>query len=180
MWSRNRYVSLLAIGALDVAIWDIAGKVANMPIHRLLGTCRNSVPAYASSAFLPAPQDYAEEALRYKSLGWTAYKIHPHANPAEDIKICQAVRNAVGSEMILMLDSCWAYGYEEALRVGQAIEDLGFSGTKILYRRMIYMTMLSLSRNWTYLFSPLSTRLEDYIVSPNSFCKELPICYVAT
>ena len=126
MWSRNRYVSLLTIGALDVAIWDIAGKVANMPIHRLLGTCRNSVPAYASSAFLPTPQDYAEEALRYKSLGWTAYKIHPHAKPAEDIKICQAVRNAVGSEMILMLDSCWAYGYEEALRVGRVIEDLGF------------------------------------------------------
>ncbi|MFC1860160.1 enolase C-terminal domain-like protein [Chloroflexota bacterium] len=126
MWRRSRYVPLAVIGALDVAIWDIAGKVANMPVHRLLGTCRDSIPAYASSAFLPTPQEYAEEALHYKSLGWTAYKMHPHANPTEDIEICQVVRNAVGSEMALMLDSSWAYGYEDALRVGRAIEKLGF------------------------------------------------------
>ena len=96
LWHCNRYASLRSIGALDIALWDIAGKVANMSIHRLLGTCRDSVPAYASSAFLPTSQDYAEEALHYKSIGWTAYKIHPHAKPTEDIEICKAVKKAVG------------------------------------------------------------------------------------
>jgi L-alanine-DL-glutamate epimerase-like enolase superfamily enzyme len=68
---------------MDVALWDLAGKVANLPIHRLLGSCRDRVPAYASSAYLPTPRDYAEEALYYRSQGWTAYKIHPHANPKD-------------------------------------------------------------------------------------------------
>ena len=126
LWRCNRFASLVAISALDIALWDIAGKVANLPIHRLLGTCRDSVPAYASSAYMPATQDYAEEAIYYKSQGWKAYKIHPHARPDEDIEISRVVRNAVGDDMVLMLDSCWAYGYEDAVRVGRAIEELGF------------------------------------------------------
>jgi L-alanine-DL-glutamate epimerase-like enolase superfamily enzyme len=126
LWKMNRSVSTNAIGAVDVALWDVAGKVANLPIHRLLGTCRNRVPAYASSGWLPTPEAYGEEAQHFKALGWTAYKIHPHAIPREDIKICQAVRKAVGDDMTLMLDSTWAYGYEDAVRVGRAIEELNY------------------------------------------------------
>jgi len=126
LWHCNRLASLIAIGALDVALWDVAGKVANLPVHRLLGTCRENVLAYASSAFLPTPQDYAEEAMSYKSQGWKAYKIHPHAVPHKDIEICRTVRKAVGDDMVLMLDACWAYGYEDAVRVGRAIEELGY------------------------------------------------------
>ena len=126
MWRRNRFVSLRVIGALDVALWDLVGKVANLPIHRLLGSCRDKVHAYASSTFLTTPEDYAKEALYYKSQGWAAYKIHPHANPKEDIEICRAVRRAVGDDMVLMLDSVWAYGYEDAVRVGREIEDLDY------------------------------------------------------
>ncbi|MBM4448380.1 MAG: mandelate racemase [Chloroflexi bacterium] len=126
LWRCNRFASLEAISALDIALWDIAGKVANLPIHRLLGTCRESLPAYASSAFLPTPQDYAEEAQSYKSQGWKAYKIHPHARPDEDIEISRAVRKAIKNDMVLMLDACWAYGYEDAVRVGRVIEELGY------------------------------------------------------
>ena len=75
MWKLNRSVSTNAIGAIDVALWDIAGKVAGMPIHRLLGTCRDRIPAYASSAWLETPEDYAEEAIHFRTLGWPAYKI---------------------------------------------------------------------------------------------------------
>ena len=94
MWKMNRSVSTNSIGAVDVALWDIAGKVAGLPIHRLLGTCRDRVPpAYASSAWLPTPEAYGEEACHFQSLGWPAYKIHPHGVPQDDIKICQAVRS---------------------------------------------------------------------------------------
>ena len=126
LWRVNRTIHTSVIGAIDVALWDINGKVAGQPIHRLLGTCKDSVPVYSSTAFHETPQAYAEEALRFQALGWTAHKIHPHAEPRADVEICRAVREAVGDEMILMLDSMWAYEYADALRVGRAIEDLGF------------------------------------------------------
>jgi L-alanine-DL-glutamate epimerase-like enolase superfamily enzyme len=126
MFRWQRTASLRAIGALDVALWDLAGNMMKQPIHRLLGTCRTVAPAYVSSEHLPTIQDYVDEALHYKSIGVTAFKIHPHSNAVEDIAICKAVRKAVGDDYRLMLDSMWAYGYEDALRVGIAVEDLNF------------------------------------------------------
>jgi L-alanine-DL-glutamate epimerase-like enolase superfamily enzyme len=124
--TRSRQTTWRAIGAVDVALWDLAGKLAGMPLHRLMGSFRRSVPAYASSAVLPNAEAYCEEAQSFKSRGWTAYKIHPPTEWERDIKICEAVRTAVGDDYRLMLDSTWSYNYVEALRVGQAAERLGF------------------------------------------------------
>ncbi len=126
MWHRNRRTTLRAIGAVDVALWDIAGKIADLPIHQLLGSYRRSVPAYASSAVLASPDAYAEEALAFKAAGWQAYKIHPPGVPEEDVRICETVRKAVGEGYRLMLDSTWSYRYDQALRVGFAIEELDY------------------------------------------------------
>jgi L-alanine-DL-glutamate epimerase-like enolase superfamily enzyme len=126
MWPYNRYVSVPAIGAVDVALWDLAGKVAGLPVHRLLGSCRQRVPAYASSMWLPSAQTYADEAIHYRSRRWPAYKMHVHGIPGEDIAICRAVREAVGDDMVLMIDSMHAYTYEEALKVGRALEELKY------------------------------------------------------
>ena len=57
---------LRVIGAIDVALWDLAGKAAGVPIHKLMGSYRSSVPAYASSAVFEHTEEYAEEAVRYK------------------------------------------------------------------------------------------------------------------
>lgn len=126
LWQRNRATTIRTIGAVDVALWDLAGKIAGLPVHRLLGSYRETIPAYASSAVLATAQEYAAEAARLKAEGWTAYKIHPPTTPAVDIEVCRAVRQAVGNGYTLMLDSTWAYQYPEALRVGHAIEALGF------------------------------------------------------
>lgn len=126
LWKRVRTTTVRSIGAVDVALWDIAGKAANLPIHRLLGTCRHKVPVYASSAVLATPAAYAEEAARLKAAHWHAYKIHPPQAWREDIRVCEAVRKAVGDEYTLMLDSTWSYDFTEAMRVGRAIEALGF------------------------------------------------------
>lgn len=126
MWKRVRTTTVRAVGAVDIALWDIAGKKAGLPIHSLLGSYRNSVPAYISSAVLSSPEAYAEEALHYKSLNLAAYKIHPPQSWREDIKVCEVVRKAVGDDYLLMLDSVWSYDFPEALRVGQAIEALGY------------------------------------------------------
>ena len=58
--------------------------------------------------------------------GWRAYKIHPPQPWRDDIKVCEAVRMAVGDDYLVMLDSAWSYRYERALRVGHAIEAMGF------------------------------------------------------
>jgi L-alanine-DL-glutamate epimerase-like enolase superfamily enzyme len=126
MWQRNRSTTYRAIGAMDVALWDIGGQVTGLSIAKLLGAYRDRIPAYASSAVLDDPRAYGEEAAAFKANGWTAYKIHPPTDPAVDIDICTAVRRSVGDGFTLMLDSTWAYRYPEALRVGRAIEDLEF------------------------------------------------------
>ncbi|HYC47238.1 MAG TPA: enolase C-terminal domain-like protein [Burkholderiales bacterium] len=126
MWARNRNTTLRCIGAVDVALWDIAGKAAGLPIHRLLGSFRDAIPAYASSEVLPSKEAYADEAVRIREAGFHAYKIHPPAAWQQDIEICRHVRKAVGDSYRLMLDSTWSYNYVEALRVGRAIEDFGF------------------------------------------------------
>ena len=123
---RTRGQSIRIIGAIDVALWDLAGRAAGVPIHRLIGSYRNSIPAYASSAVYETIEEYADEAVRLREQGWTAYKIHPPAIPERDIEICEAVRKAVGDDHRVMLDSTWSYDYPQALRVGQAIQEMGY------------------------------------------------------
>jgi L-alanine-DL-glutamate epimerase-like enolase superfamily enzyme len=126
MWKRVRTTTVRAIGAVDIALWDIAGQAAGLPIHQLLGSYRDRIPAYISSAVLASPEAYAEEALHYRAQKLAAYKIHPPQQWREDIRVCEAVRQSVGDDYLLMLDSVWSYDYPAALRVGQAIERLGF------------------------------------------------------
>jgi L-alanine-DL-glutamate epimerase-like enolase superfamily enzyme len=126
MWKRVRTTTVRSIGAVDIALWDIAGKAAGLPVHSLLGSYRDRVPAYISSAVLPSAQAYADEAQQYRSLNFAAYKIHPPQVPRDDIKVCEAVRQAVGDDYLLMLDAAWSYDYTAALRVGLAVQDLGY------------------------------------------------------
>ena len=126
MWKRSRITTSRSIGAVDIALYDIAAKAAGLPLYKLLGVYRTSIPAYASSAVLPSRQAYVEEALQYKENGWAAYKIHPPTQWREDIEICRAVREAVGNDYDLMLDSMWSYTYDHAIKVGRAIEELNY------------------------------------------------------
>lgn len=123
-WSRT--FTLRPLAAIDVALWDIAGKVAGLPIHQLAGNYRDRIPAYASSQKLPSAAHYVEQALAFKERGYRAYKIHPPGHADEDVAVCQAVREAVGDRYPLMLDASFAYRFDEAVRVGRAIEQLGF------------------------------------------------------
>jgi L-alanine-DL-glutamate epimerase-like enolase superfamily enzyme len=132
----GRYIDPSIQGYIDVALWDIAGKAAGMPIHRLRGSVRTRVPAYASGWFHPAVGDYVEEALAFREMGLGAYKIHPlsfaraFGQKVEsmdiDIEISRAVREAMGDSAPLFLDPVIGYGYEDAVRIGRIIQDLNF------------------------------------------------------
>src|SRR3977135_3765509 len=62
LWARARVATVRAIGAVDIALWGIAGKKAGLPIHQLIGTCRDKIAAYASSEIHATAAAYAEQA----------------------------------------------------------------------------------------------------------------------
>lgn len=126
MLESRLFVQPWVIGAVDIALWDLAGKIMGQPIHRLLGTYRDKIKAYASSEQHPNVEAYVEQALEYKENGWQGYKIHPYRVWRDDIPIARAVRDAVGDDYPLMLDSTWGYDYPSALRVGKVVEELDF------------------------------------------------------
>lgn len=113
-------------GPFDVACWDIAGKSAGLPVHRLIGQARDRILVYASSMFLDTVDEYVLEARRVRSEGFAAYKIHPPGPAAVDIEVYRAVRDEVGPEFALMADPVATHTYEEALAVGRELESLDY------------------------------------------------------
>ena len=125
--SRMRaQVSTQAVCAVDAALWDLAGKISGLPIHALIGTFRDKIPVYASSEQHETAEGYVEQALAVKAAGYHGYKLHPNQRWREDISACKAVRKAVGDDFTLMLDSRSGYDLGQAVKVGRAIEELGF------------------------------------------------------
>ena len=128
LWQMDRvtHPPSPALGVVDVALWDIVGKAANLPIYQLLGAYRDKVKAYASSAQYPNVEAYVKQALECKARGFTAYKLHVSGIPSEDLAVCRAVREAVGDDMILMHDPVGLYDREQAMMVGRELEKLNF------------------------------------------------------
>ena len=90
---------------LDVALWDLAGKILGQPCWRLLGGRSDRVRAYASSGTLRDPGRMAEAAKAYLAAGYPAMKIRFHRGHwREDIRALEAVRAAVGDRLELMVD----------------------------------------------------------------------------
>ncbi|MGI8642503.1 MAG: enolase C-terminal domain-like protein [Thermomicrobiales bacterium] len=126
------------LASIDCALWDFAGRLTGLPVHKLLGGSRDKVPAYASTMCgddipggLDTPEAYADFAVACQKLGYPAYKLHtwmsPHGPDLErDIAACAAIRERVGPEMRLMLDPHHDYTREEALYLGRALEELNF------------------------------------------------------
>lgn len=116
------------ISAIDIALWDIAGKKHNVPIYKLLGGAfRKKVQAYATGFYRISGKGeearLAKEAESHREAGLTAMKIKLGFGVEDDIRVMQAIRNAVGEDVTLMIDSNHAYGVAEAIELGLALED---------------------------------------------------------
>jgi L-alanine-DL-glutamate epimerase-like enolase superfamily enzyme len=120
------HVPIYSYAPFDNACWDIVGKVAELPVYKLLGAARERVPLYVSSMFLPTPEAYVEQALEVKAKGYKGYKLHPPGDVKIDLACYRQVREAVGDDFILMADPVIAYTYEEALKVGRELEKLDY------------------------------------------------------
>lgn len=91
---------------LEVALWDLMGKISGQPLWKLLGGRNNQVRLYASTGErLPAVRR-AETAESLKAAGFPAIKLRFHAvNPQDDLDIVQAVRQTVGPDMAILVDA---------------------------------------------------------------------------
>lgn len=129
-WRRTdrawNHVPIYSYGPFDIACWLLCAEAAGLPLYRYIGAYRDRVPVYASSLFLETPAEYAEEARRIKAAGWAGYKLHPPGRFGIDLEAHRAVREAVGPDFALMSDPVAAYSFEEALRMGRALEQLGY------------------------------------------------------
>ncbi len=125
----------LGMGPLDIALWDIAGKLYDAPIYELLGGYRTSLPAYASTYHgdenggLSSPEAFADFAVQCRDRGYPAFKIHGWGNgPIErEVATVLEVRKRVGERMDLMIDPACEYNtFGEALKVGRACDEANF------------------------------------------------------
>ncbi len=102
---------------LDLALWDLAGKIAGQPVWKLLGGRSTSVPAYASTAALREPEAMADVAERMLLRGFRAMKVRFHRGDwRDDIRALEAVRDRVGGRMELMVDcnQGWRMSFDDA------------------------------------------------------------------
>lgn len=129
LWALNRRLVFFPVflpGPVDVALWDLAAREVGLPLAEFLGLYRHSLPAYASSQFMPTIDEYITEARRYESLGVRAYKAHPGGDWRHHIEIAEALR-AEFPDFTLMLDPAGVdYSMTEAVKVGRALERLDF------------------------------------------------------
>jgi L-rhamnonate dehydratase len=107
----RRGVAIQAISAIDIALWDIAGKFYQQPICVLLGArWRNKVRAYASTLFRPTPAAMRDAAQTYLDKGFTAIKFGWGVfgeDPANDVRLVEAARTAMGDKPDLLIDTGW-------------------------------------------------------------------------
>ena len=123
----RRGALLRAISAVDIALWDLAGKRAGIPLYRLLGGYQAEVPAYASGGYYlegKGPDGLAREMERYLRAGFTSVKIKVGGvSIEEDVSRVRAARNAIGPNVRLALDANNAYkSVSEAVRAGEAFQ----------------------------------------------------------
>ncbi len=124
-------MALQSLSGVDIALWDIAGKAAGLPISKLLGgNHRDRVAVYGYGMML-RPEPTVELAARFeyeaaaiKDMGFSATKMKIGFGPKDDVILAQAVRKGLGEDFRFMADANHCYTTSDAFYVGRALEEL--------------------------------------------------------
>jgi len=119
-------ISVFGLSAIDRACWDVVGKAAGKPLYKLLGACRDRVPAYACGLWLnETMEELVNEAREFVRQGYRAMKLRiGKSRMEEDFERAQAVREAIGPDVKLMVDANQRFSVGQAIRIGQKLEEL--------------------------------------------------------
>jgi mandelate racemase len=123
-------MSMIAVAGVDMAAWDALARAAGVPLCVLLGGSIGSVPAYNSNGlWLRSPAEVASEAVELREEGGSkGLKLRlGRERVADDLATIEAVREAIGSEISLMVDFNQGLHFGEALERCRAIDDLGLA-----------------------------------------------------
>jgi L-alanine-DL-glutamate epimerase-like enolase superfamily enzyme len=122
----RRGLTTRAISAIDIGLWDIRGKAANMPLHQMLGGYRDRVPTYVAGGYYEEGKglrELAQEMEQNVGMGARAIKMKVGGVPIpEDVERVRVVRDAIGPEVKLLVDANCAYRNYDAIRFARQVE----------------------------------------------------------
>ena len=125
-WSREAVIRISS--AIDIALWDIVGKTANLPLYRIFGGFRSEVPAYVTCGYYRDGKDDAElkdEVQKLLEQGHTGFKAKVGGLSLErDVERMALIREVIGDQKDLMIDVNRAWDLETAIRGAQLLEPL--------------------------------------------------------
>ena len=122
-WGR-RGIETYALSGVDIALWDILGKVAGQPVHRLLGTQRQEIRAYFAPS-LKRRSDLIPELERAADEGFLAIKVRAGLGVVEDLSTVELAREILGDDVQVMVDANMRFDRHTALILARELEDLG-------------------------------------------------------
>jgi len=122
---------------IEIALWDIAGKVAGLPAYKMWGASTDRVPVYCATGEIHEPERRVDDCRRILDEGFRAVKLRFHSDdPRDDIRVVEAVRREVGDRLAVLVDANQAgpapgrgghsqWSYRTALDVALELERLG-------------------------------------------------------
>lgn len=127
----RRGMVIRCISGIDFALWDIAGKAANLPIYKLIGFCKDNIKTYASGGYYAMDgsndmEALRDEAARYKEMGYKAMKIKigRMEDVRDDIDRTAQIRGIIGDDIGLMVDVNEGWTLSKAIQYCEGIKDL--------------------------------------------------------
>ncbi|MEA2659013.1 MAG: D-galactarolactone cycloisomerase [Candidatus Binatota bacterium] len=122
----TRGIGVVALSGVDIALWDILGKVRGVPVYQLLGgKCRDKVPVYATALYPEEPEKVAARARAFADQGFHGVKIKVGFDLEQDIRIVRAVREELGKDFTVMTDANQGYSVDVGLKAAAAFAECG-------------------------------------------------------
>lgn len=116
-----------AVAGIDIALWDLVGKILETPVYQLLGgQAHEKIPAYASGFFGKSgrpltPAECAEEAKSYADQGFKGVKMKVGFGHKQDLLNLEAVRQALGPDLGIMVDANQSYSYHDVMKIAHEL-----------------------------------------------------------
>jgi L-alanine-DL-glutamate epimerase-like enolase superfamily enzyme len=128
VWELDRIqeLPLPTLGLIDIALWDLAGRVSDQPTWQVLGGFRTEIPAYASTSTFTTTEEFLDVADQCLELGYRGIKLHAWGDAPRDAALCVALREHVGPDVPLMYDGSAGFDLPDAIRLGRALSEADY------------------------------------------------------